>query len=60
MNGKTKTTFLLNDRMAAITDSALLMAELEKEENVRKVLSFHPQDMKLIRKGQRVIVNYTK
>ena len=46
--------------MASITDRALLMAELEKEETVRKVLSFRPQDMKLIRKGQRVIVNYSK
>ncbi len=60
VNGKTKTTFLLNDHMASITDPALLMAELEKEETVRKVLSFRPQDMKLIRKGQRVIVNYSK
>lgn len=60
VNGKTKTTIRLDDNMASITDPSLLMAELEKKEAVRNILRFRPQDIKLVRKGQRVIVNYVK
>lgn len=60
VNGKMKATFPVEETLTTKTDPSLVIAELEKVERVRKILTFQPRDIKVIRKGQKVVVNYIK
>ena len=60
VNGKMKTTLAIEEQLLTKDDLHLVIAELEKVEEVRKVLTFHPKDIKIIRKGRKVVVNYIR
>ena len=60
VNGKMRKTFNLGSFKHESMDDRTLLSTLEKNEEVRNMLSFVPRDIKVIRKGNKVVINYLK
>ena len=60
INGKMKKTLRADRSVESLSDPSSIVAALEKMEEVRSLLSFQPRDIKVIRKGNRIVLNYLK
>ena len=60
VNGKMKKTLNLESDHCEDMSDQVLVAHLEKNEVVKNLLSFTPRDIKVIRKGAKIVINYIK
>ena len=60
VNGKMKKTLNLESDHCEDMSDQVLVAHLEKNEVVKNLLSFTPRDIKVIRKGAKIVINYKK